>query len=35
VTCDDGVSDDRHVFAFTVNVGDTANAPHPFFIAAF
>lgn len=35
VTCDDGVNDDRHVFAFTVNVSNTANAPHPFFVAAF
>jgi hypothetical protein len=35
ITCDPPVNDDRHVFAYTVNVAATLNEPHPFFVAAF
>jgi hypothetical protein len=35
ITCDPGMNDDRHVFAYTVNAAGTLNEPHPFFIAAF
>ncbi|HXJ34085.1 MAG TPA: hypothetical protein VMS22_08585 [Candidatus Eisenbacteria bacterium] len=35
VTCDPGMNDDHHVFAYTVNASGTLNEPHPFFLAVF